>query len=152
MAHRLLLIGVVALVLAPTSGCGQGFSGQSAAASFAEANDASAEEAECVVGELIEGYGLDQLELELAEPTDAAFEQAQVRAMFRCGMLGDVEEQVTGQLTEAGVDAADAPCVAGELTASLDDGDVDVLLTGQITDAFSAKFYQAMEACDALNP
>jgi hypothetical protein len=144
-----MMVTVVSLV----TGCGNGLSRQGAITSFQEANpDASPEQASCVVDELIDRYSLDQLEVELAADfPDAGFEESQFRAMFRCGVVGDVEHQVTEQLAASGVDDEHAPCVADALVGALTDEDIDVLLSGQITEAFSTKFYQAMDDCDALD-
>ena len=91
------------------------------------------------------------MELE-AEPVSAGFEEDQFRAMFRCGVVGDVERQVADQLEANGVGAEHSPCVAGTLVGAMTDEDIDVLLSGQITDDFATKFRQAMDDCDALNP
>lgn len=144
------IIPMVVLVAA----CGQSFTRAVAVESFGEANpDATEEQSACVVDALIDGYGLDQLELELeAEQMSAAFEEDQFRSMFRCGLEGDVAAQITEQLEDAGVEPADAPCVADGLVDDLTDADIDVLLSGEITDEFSTKFLEAMDACGALNP
>ncbi|MEM7272488.1 MAG: hypothetical protein AAF547_05360 [Actinomycetota bacterium] len=124
-----------------------------AIASFQDANpEVSDVEADCLVGRLIDRYGLDGLETRLAEdPPDPRFEEAQFRDMFGCGVEGDVRDQIAEQLAANGVEATDAPCVADELVAGLTDDDIDVLLSGDITDEFFAKFFAAMEACGAVN-
>ena len=148
------LVPAVACATLVLAACGQGFTREVAIDSFGEANpDATPDQSACVVDLLIDQYGLEQLEVELAtDPLDANFEEAQFRAMFRCGIEGDVTQQLTVQLTDAGVDRADAPCVAEALVESLTDADIDVLLSGQLTDEFSTKFFQAMDDCGALNP
>ena len=137
------------------SGCGQnpGFDCAAAVASFAEANpSASTSQSECVVDRLIDRYGLDELRTELeADPPAPAFAEAQFRDMFSCGVEGDVRDQIVEQLQANDVAEADAQCVADALMVDLDDSDVDVLLSGEITDAFFAKFVTAMEDCGAIN-
>ena len=134
--------------------CGQGFNRVAAIESFGKANpEATSDQAACVVDRLIDRYGLDELESELGtEPLHPSFEEVQFREMFRCGLAGDVQAQVIRQLSDNGVSAEDAPCVAENLVQALTDDDVDVLLSGQITDEFATKFYEAMDDCDALNP
>lgn len=120
--------------------------------SFVENNpEVSTEQAQCVVDRLIGQYDLPQLEAELAADTPTgAFEEAQFRSMFVCGIEGDVGEQIAEQLTANGVAAEDAPCVSDRLVEQMSDGDIDVLLSGDITDEFYAKFFDAMEACGAI--
>ncbi|MEM9135377.1 MAG: hypothetical protein AAF962_01165 [Actinomycetota bacterium] len=152
---RALTTGLVAAALALlVVGCGEEFTTERAVDSFQNANpDASLTESTCVVDLLVDEFGLGRLESELAaEPPEAGFEEAQFRAMFRCGLEGDIEEQITDQLVATGVDDADAPCVSAELVGALTDDDIDVLLSGEITEEFSAKFLEAMDACGALNP
>jgi len=134
--------------------CGEDFTTERAVQSFQNANpDASLTESNCVVDLLVDEFGLERLETELeAEPPEAGFEEAQFRAMFRCGIEGDVEVQITEQLVASGVDDADAPCVSAELVEAMTDDDIDVLLSGEITEEFSTKFLEAMDACGALNP
>ena len=145
-------LAALVLLLAP-GGCGSGFNRASAIESFRTANEeATPGQAECVVDALIDTYGVDQLESELgADPIDAGFEEAQFREMFRCGVAGDWRQQITDQLIENGVAPDDAPCVSDELFATMTDDDVDVLLSGEITDSFTDLFYTALESCDALN-
>jgi hypothetical protein len=133
--------------------CGQGVSRASLVSSFVEANpDASTEQAECVVDRLIDNFDLPALETELeAEPLTAGFEEAQFRAMFVCGIEGDVATQITDQLVANGVEEADAPCVSDALVGQMTDDDIDVLLSGDITDAFYAKFFAAMQSCGAVD-
>ncbi len=106
-----------------------------------------------MVDGLIERYGLEDLEAELSGDTvDADFEEDQFREMFVCGVDGDWRAEVTTQLIDNGVAAADAPCVTDDLFATMSDDDIGVLLTGEITESFADKFYDALESCDALNP
>jgi hypothetical protein len=41
--------------------------------------------------------------------------------------------------------------VADALVVDLDDDDIDVLLSGEITDAFFEKFFAAMDGCGAID-
>lgn len=120
--------------------------------SFRAANlDATEAQAACVIDRLIDRYGLDELQIQLAtSPQASAFAERQVRDAFVCGANGDVRAQITEQLDGTGVDDHDAPCVADELVDGLTDADVNVLLTGEITPEFNDKFYAALEACGAL--
>lgn len=121
-------------------------------AGFQESNpDAGTDQAGCVVDRLLERYGIEELEeLLQTEPIADDFEEAQFRDMFACGIEGDVQAQIVDQLVANGVEAADAPCVAEGLMTDLDDDDIDVLLSGEITDEFYQKFFVAMESCDAI--
>lgn len=144
------MVTAVGLVAA---GCGQGFDREAAVSSFGEANpDVTTAQAECVVDRLIDRYGLGELEQELRnDPPDERFEEAQFRDMFACGVQGDVTDQVVEQLEANGVTEEYAPCVADHLVGDLTDGDIDVLLSGEITDEFFEKFVGAMEDCGAVN-
>ena len=105
-----------------------------------------------MVDRLVDRYGLDGLEEQLgADEPDDSFVEAQFRDMFACGIEGDVRTQIVDQLRANGVDEADAPCVADALVGDLDDADIDVLLSGQITDEFFAKFFAAMDRCGAVD-
>ncbi|MEL7207147.1 MAG: hypothetical protein AAGK32_02775 [Actinomycetota bacterium] len=152
--HRAGAIAVAVIALAVPACGGEPFTEERAVASFQAANpDADLDASRCVVDHLIAQYGLEELEAQLAaDPLRASFEEAQFRAMFRCGLEGDVEDQITTQLEENGVSPDDAPCVAAELVGAMTDDDIDVLLSGVITDDFSTKFLEAMETCGALNP
>jgi hypothetical protein len=133
------------------AGCGQGFDRDAAIDSFQQANpDASGTQAACVVDRQIDRFGLDGLadQLDTDPPTDE-FVDIQFRDMFACGMDGDVEEQLVELLQDSGVDAEAAPCVATEIVAELDDEDIDVLVSGDITDTFMSKFIAAMTECGA---
>ena len=135
------------------AGCGQDVDRAAAIDGFRSANpDISAEEAGCVVDRLVDRYGLEGLvdELESAGP-DPDFTEAQFQDMFACGVEGDVETQIAEQLEASGVDPADAPCVADALTVGLDGDDVDVLLSGEITEDFMAKFTAAMADCGVID-
>ena len=147
------IIGALGLLLVAV-GCSQGLTREDAIESFRRANsEATEEQAACVVDGLIDRYGLADLEAELsAEPLGPDFEEDQFREMFVCGVDGDWRAEVTTQLIENGVAADDAPCVTDDLFATMSDDDIGVLLTGEITDSFSEKFYAALETCDALNP
>ncbi len=140
--------GALALLAA---GCGEEFDRTAAVESFQRANpEISATQAECVVDRQIGRYGIDGLATELqADPESDEFIDQQFRDMFACGIDGDITEQLIDQLQSNGVAADDAPCVAGALTGDLDDADIDVLVSGEITDEFMAKFVSAMESCGA---
>ena len=140
--------------VAIVAGCGQGFSRDAAIDSFRETNeDVTGEQAACVVDGLIDRYGLDELESQLAaSPLEASFEEDQFREMFVCGVAGDWRADITDQLIENGVAPDDAPCVSDELFATMSDDDIGVLLTGEITESFASTFAAALETCEALNP
>jgi len=148
-------IAAVVVLAAVTAGCGQdsSFDRDAASSSFAEANPvASSSQAECVVDRLIDRYGIERLEAELrADNLSADFAEDQFRDMFACGIEGDVRAQIEEQLKANDVPPEHAPCVADELVGDLDDEDFDVLLSGEITDDFFAKFISAMENCGAIN-
>ena len=134
------------------AGCGQGLTRDSLVADFAASNpDVTQDQAECVVDRLLSDRDLTAIEAELTgEAVSPQFEEDQFRAMFVCGIEGDVGEQITEQLTANGVSPDDAPCVSDELVDKLTDADVDVLLSGEITDEFYAKFFDAMASCGAV--
>ncbi len=146
------MAAVLSLVFTLSACGGESISRQSLISGFQDSNpDASAEQAGCVVDDLMVRYSSDELESELTvEPVSAEFEEAQFRAMFTCGVEGDVQVQITDQLVANGVSEEDAPCVATELMADPSDDDIDVLLSGEITDAFYSKFFDAMESCGAV--
>lgn len=133
--------------------CGSELQREDITSSFSESfPDATSEQSECVADRLVDRYGIDQLEQELSAPEpDPAFEEAQFRDMFACGMDGDVRTQLESQLVDSGVDEANAPCVADSLSNDLTDEDLDVLLSGEITEEFYEKFFDAMDGCDAIN-
>ncbi len=137
---------------AMAAGCGQGISRESLVNDFTAANpDVTGAQAQCVVDRLLADRDLVTIEAELtAEQIAPGFEEDQFRAMFVCGIEGDVGDQITEQLVANGVAPDDAPCVSGELIDQLTDDDIDVLLSGEITDEFYAKFFTAMESCDAI--
>lgn len=141
----ILLLWVIAV------GCGQGLDRDAAVDSFQQANPEVTEaQAGCVVDRQIDRLGLDGLTEELvADPTSEAFIEEQFRDMFACGIDGDVESQLVEQLEANGVSPDDAPCVAARITGDLDPEDIDVLVSGEITEAFMAKFVGAMNDCGA---
>ncbi len=111
----------------------------------------SADVAECVVGRLVETFGVDGVEGELDAITQTdAFEVALYRAEFDCGETGDVERRLVELLLDRDLEPEAAECVAGDLVGDLDDSDFDVLLSGEITDQFFDKYYTALYDCDAL--
>ncbi len=144
---------IAATLVLSSCGTGESFDREAAAESFAVANpEATAAQTDCVVDRLVDRYGLEQLEQELeADPLNPGFEEDQFRDMFACGIEGDVRSQIVEQLEANGVTGEDAPCVADQLIVEMEDQDFDVLLSGQITDEFLAKFVDAMEACGAIN-
>lgn len=146
------ILGPVLAALA-LAGCGRGFDRTDAVEAFNRANpEATPAQSECVVDRLVDRYELAGLQEQLeADPVDARFEADQFRDMFACGMDGDVREELSGQLAANGVADADAPCVADRLVDELTDDDIDVLLSGEITDQFFQKFFSAMERCGAVN-
>lgn len=153
---RPLAGGIVALLILSVvaAGCAESFTRETAIESFAATNpEATDDQAACVVDGLIARYGIEELELQLeTEPLDAEFEETQFREMLRCDVAGRWREEIVAQLVANDVPPSDAPCVADELLVTMDDDDVDVLLTGEITDQFSDTFLAALDACGALNP
>lgn len=121
-------------------------------ASFVEAHpEATAEQASCTVGVLVDRYGIEGLEAELEAVEDSSeFTEAQFRAMVGCGMTQEVSAQLRTQMAELGVSDEARDCVVSELTKEITDADLDVLITGELTDAYYAKFFDALSACDAL--
>lgn len=114
-------------------------------------SEATEHQAGCVVDKLISTYGLDGLQVELKREAPArSFELDQFRASFGCGLTAGVEVELARQLEASGVESVAAACAGKELATSLDDEGLDVLLSGEITDDFYAKYFVALEACDAL--
>ena len=134
------------------SACAADFTRDAAIDSFVAANeDASRQQAGCVVDRLVEAYELEGVEVELArEPLDEAFVEAQFRAEFGCGMQSSVRASLQEQLLASGIAADQAECAADELVDSLDEPDLDVLLEGELNDTFYAKYFDSLEQCDAL--
>ncbi len=145
-----LVVGFAVALLATS--CADPWTRDAAVESFVAANDdATTEQAGCVVDSLIAAYGLDGLEVELeAEVMDDDFEIAQFKASFACGMTADVEETLVDQLEQTGIDPLDAECAAEALVADFDESDLDVLLSGELNDTFYATYFDALEQCDAL--
>ncbi len=143
-----LVLGVVVTV----SGCSSSLTRQEADEAFLRGHpDATEHQAGCVVDKLISTYGLDGLQIELEREVPVrSFEIDQFRASFGCGLTGDVEAELARQLEASGVKPVSARCAGKELTASLDDEGLDVLLSGEITDEFYEKYFVALEACNAL--
>ncbi len=132
--------------------CADPFTRDVAVESFVAANDdATREQAGCVVDRLIDEYGLDGLRGELdRERLDPTFEVSQFRASFHCGMTSDVETALVDQLAASGIARRDAECAAAALLEDFDDDDLDVLLSGELNDTFYAKYFDALEQCNAL--
>jgi hypothetical protein len=123
------------------------------ARAFMEANpDVSVVEASCVIDTLTEAIGTSELiaTLWLAE-TPREFEVAQFKAMFACGIDRDVRSALTQQLLARGTPEDKAPCVADDIVNKMDLQELDVLISGENTDEFYAKYFNAMEGCGALN-
>ncbi len=132
--------------------CAAEFTRDAAIDSFVASNeDASRQQAGCVVDRLVDEYGLEGLEAELAAERRAAdFEEMQFRAEFGCGMRSSVEESLVTQLEASGIEGDKAACAADELVDSLVEDDLDVLLSGELNDDFYAKYFDSLERCDAL--
>ncbi len=120
--------------------------------SFRSTNaDASDEQATCVVDQLINSYGVDGLEAELkADPVSREFDEQQFRTMIHCGMTSRLTEPMTAQVKRLDVPEETQACVVEALTSDITDADLDVLLSGEITDEYYAKFFDALTTCDAL--
>ncbi|MEZ5340319.1 MAG: hypothetical protein R2706_02395 [Acidimicrobiales bacterium] len=120
--------------------------------SFQSANpEATDEQASCVVDALINVHGIEGVEQQLAlDPVDPAFEELQFRTMVHCGMTGQLEVALTQQVAGLDVAADNRACVVDALVADITDDDLDVLLSGQITDDYYAKFFDTLSSCDAL--
>ncbi len=148
------MASVVALALLSVigSGCGESFDRAAAVDSFMRANpEATDAQAGCVIDRQIDRYGLDGLAAELeADPAGDEFIDIQFRDMFACGIDGDVEEQLVEQLLASGVEPDAVPCVADRIVGELGDEDIDVLVSGEITEEFMTTFIAAMEGCGAV--
>lgn len=140
------------LLAAPgCGGAGGGFSRDDAVAQVRQDNpDITADQAGCVADRLIERFGLSELgALAAADPPDADLQEAAFTDAFRCGVVGDVRQEIVDQLTANAVPADQAACVADELVPGLTDADIDVIVSGQITESFTRKFDTAMRDCGA---
>lgn len=144
-----LLLALSALLVVS---CGHTFDRAEADEAFLRAHpDASPTEAGCVVDDLVGQFGFEGLETQLGlSKPDQAFQIAQIRAMFACGITADVETEVVRLLAESGLDNHAARCAGAALTASLDAEGLDVLLSGEITDIFYEQYFDALDGCDAL--
>lgn len=148
---------VMAIVL---SGCASGFSRDEAVDAFVQAHpDVSPVDAGCVVDQLIVAYeagpvnedDLEALERQLiADPVDQDFVLDQFRAMFGCGLTGEVELQLTGELRDDGLEPEPAACVAAAMAESMTVEDLEVLIADDLTPEFYETFFSASEACGAL--
>lgn len=111
----------------------------------------SRQTAGCVVDTLVETHGVDGLESELAaDPESSEFQLAHLRARFGCGITSDVVDELGPQLIERGLDAETASCVVDALTRDMEPEDLDVVLSGTMTDDFYSRYFDAMEECDAV--
>jgi hypothetical protein len=107
--------------------------------------------ARCVVDELTLTYSVDQIEAELARPVVSAdFAWEQYRSEAVCGSTDGLVTQLTGLLIETGLDADAAGCTASKLAERVLDADLSVLRSGQMTEAFYARYFDALQACEAL--
>lgn len=134
------------------SGCGGGGIGRDDVVARVTDDNAgiTADQAGCVADRLIDRFGLDQLDtMVAADPPDADLEEAEFTDAFRCGVVGDVRQEIVDQLTANAVAPDQAGCVADELVPDLTDADIDVIVSGQITESFTQKFDTAMRDCGA---
>ncbi len=107
--------------------------------------------ARCVVDELTLTYSVDQIEAELAQSVVSAdFAWEQYRSEAVCGSTDGLVTQLTGLLIETGLDADAAGCTASKLAERVLDSDLAVLRSGQMTEAFYARYFDALQACEAL--
>lgn len=139
-------------VLLAASGCGGGAATRDDVVDRVRTDntDATAEQASCVADRLIDRFGLDGLDGMLAaDPPDADLQEAEFTDAFRCGVVGDVRQEIVDQLTANAVPADQAGCVADELVPGLTDADIDVIVSGDITESFTQKFDTAMRDCGA---
>ena len=113
--------------------------------------EATEEEAGCVVDGLLREYSTNEIEAQLDDgaPSDD-FEWRQFSSEISCGLTSGLEARLSDQLVETGVDPDAAPCVAATLAGVLDDADLEVLRGGPMTDTFYAKYFDALDACEAL--
>ncbi len=144
---------VTAALLLAAPGCGGDgqFSRDDAVARVHRDNpDITADQAGCVADRLVERFGLDELgDMAAADPPDADLQEAEFTDAFRCGVVGDVRQQIVDQLTAAALPADQAGCVADALVPGLTDADIDVIVSGAITESFTQKFDTAMRDCGA---
>ncbi len=147
-AAPLIASAVLVIVLA---GCGNEFTRDDVAASFAtSAPDVPADAADCVVDDLIETFGIDGLAAELeAEQTSIVYAEADTRARLRCGLVGDVRTELVTELEVSGITSEASACVADALLSDLSDDDIEVLLSGASSEAFTQKYLDAAEECGA---
>lgn len=150
---RLVLVAAAVVAVVGLAGCAEGFTREAAVESFAAANpDATSDESACVVDELIDEYGLTELEQELAnDPPFRSFTDAQFRASFGCGMTGPVVDQLVPQIVASGIAEEHAECVATELVDTVTDDELDALVSGASSETFGVRYLEAAESCGALN-
>lgn len=133
-------------------GCSRALTEDDLVEAYQDSNsNASATMSECIVGALVDRFGVDgvEAELEAIAPTQD-FERTQYQAEFRCGDTDDVETQIEVLLTARDGNPEAAACVATALVPKLDDADLEVLLSGEMTDQFFDKYFVAVSDCDAL--
>ncbi|MDH4074599.1 MAG: hypothetical protein OEW29_01595 [Acidimicrobiia bacterium] len=141
------------MVLLAAPGCGGdgGFGRDDAVARVRQDNPGiTADQAGCVADRLVGRFGLDELgTLAAADPADADLQEAEFTDAFRCGVEGDVRQEIVSQLTANALPADQAGCVADELVPGLTDADIDVIVSGEISESFTQKFDTAMRDCGA---
>lgn len=114
--------------------------------------EATPEQAACVIDGLTKSMGTAELIATLwVDPPPEDFELAQFKTSFACGIDSRVRAEVSAQLAEQGTPTSKAPCVANAIVDEMSPEDLDVLITGQITDKFYAQYFRALQTCDALN-
>ncbi len=131
--------------------CGEDFTRADVLDSFrANAPDLAATDADCVVDDLIDTFGIDGLAEELAgQETSISYAEADTRARLRCGLVGDYRTGFVAEIEASGVSAEAAGCVADAVLSDLTDADIEVLLSGTSNDDFTQKYLDAAEACGA---
>lgn len=146
------MVAVAAAIVVLFGGCSRELSEEDLAEAYQASNDnASATMSECIVGTLVDQFGVDGVEAELEAVTATQdFQRTQYQAEFRCGDTADVETQIEALLTARDGDPDAASCIASALVPKLDDSDLEVLLSGEMTDQFFDKYFVAVSDCDAL--
>lgn len=142
---------MVALLVA--LGCGQELDRAALLESFErDLPDATPAQAGCVVDDLVERFGLDEIEQELeAERASRQFANAAVVAMAECGYDLSRFEPWTATLVQnldrLGYQPDDARCLADEVSPGLSGEQVQQLLDGEVPAGFRRRMAAALEAC-----
>ncbi len=149
------LTGVSATLLALGGGigaCSSELTADDLAAAYRRGHpDIDEAVARCVVDALTLIYSIEQIEAQLARPSvsdDFAWEQYRSEAV--CGSTANLEAQLSGLLVERGLNVSQAECTAAALAEDVEDSDLLVLRTGEMTDAFYARYFDALQTCEAL--